>query len=295
LPRWDLTAKSKVFLSDEVRSELASHDSYREARETLPAEFNRWNSMAQAQFLEAAILLPGYILSSQGDRMAMAHSVEGRFPFLDHRVIEFADSLPPRLKMKTLNEKYVLKRAAGHLVPESIKSRPKQPYRAPDARSFFDGESEGAERLRRRAASTECVRGAGLFNAWRRPEARRQGAQGTSRRRKGQHGSGRNSVRAAPGGSVHITRKVRLMQAVEQQIRAFIVDNFLFGEESRAVAGTDSFLDLGIIDSTGVLELVTFLEISFAFKVEDAELIPDNLDSVDGLVAFIQRKTRSSN
>ncbi len=85
------------------------------------------------------------------------------------------------------------------------------------------------------------------------------------------------------------------MQAVEHQIRAFIVDNFLFGEESRAVAGTDSFLELGIIDSTGVLELVTFLESSFAFKVEDAELIPDNLDSVDSLVAFVQRKTRSSN
>ncbi len=165
LPRWDLTAKSKMFLSDEVRSQLAGHDAYREARAALPPAFDGWNSMAQAQFLEAAILLPGYILSSQGDRMAMAHSVEGRFPFLDHRVIEFAGSLPPRLKMKTLNEKYVLKRAAGHLVPESIKSRPKQPYRAPDARSFFDGESGKARGAYvDELLSVERVRGSGLFN-----------------------------------------------------------------------------------------------------------------------------------
>lgn len=84
------------------------------------------------------------------------------------------------------------------------------------------------------------------------------------------------------------------MQAVEQQIRAFIVDNFLFGDENRVVDGNDSFLELGIIDSTGVLELVTFLESSFAFKVEDTELIPENLDSVDSLVAFVRRKSCSS-
>ena len=82
------------------------------------------------------------------------------------------------------------------------------------------------------------------------------------------------------------------MQAIEQQIRAFIADNFLYGED-RAVAGADSFLELGIIDSTGVLELVTFLERSFALKVEDAELIPENLDSVDSLVAFVRRKSGS--
>lgn len=165
LPRWELTAKSKMFLSDEVRSELASHDAYREAREALPPAFAAWNGMSQAQFLEATILLPGYILSSQGDRMAMAHSVEGRFPFLDHRVIEFAGKLPSRLKMKTLNEKYILKRAAGHLVPESIKFRPKQPYRAPDARSFFDGETGSARSAYvDELLSVERVRRTGFFN-----------------------------------------------------------------------------------------------------------------------------------
>jgi asparagine synthase (glutamine-hydrolysing) len=71
--------------------------------------------------------------------MAMAHSVEGRFPFLDYRVVEFAARIPPRLKMKVLNEKYLLKRCAGGLVPPSVLQRSKQPYRAPEGRCFFPG------------------------------------------------------------------------------------------------------------------------------------------------------------
>ena len=67
----------------------------------------------------------------------MAHSVESRFPFLDHRVVEFAASIPPRLKMKALNEKYILKRGAEGLIPDSVRNRPKQPYRAPEGKCFF--------------------------------------------------------------------------------------------------------------------------------------------------------------
>ena len=70
--------------------------------------------------------------------MGMANSIEGRFPFLDVRVMEFAAKLPPKLKMKVLNEKYLLKLATNGIIPESIRRRPKQPYRAPDASSFFD-------------------------------------------------------------------------------------------------------------------------------------------------------------
>jgi asparagine synthase (glutamine-hydrolysing) len=104
----------------------------------LPEGYARWDPLCQAQYLETAILMPGYILSSQGDRMAMAHSVEGRFPFLDHRVAELAAQIPPRWKMKGLNEKYVLKRAVRGLVPDAVLRRTKQPYRAPEAASFFD-------------------------------------------------------------------------------------------------------------------------------------------------------------
>lgn len=91
----------------------------------------------RAQYIESRLLLGNYLLSSQGDRMAMAHSVEGRYPFLDHRVVEFATRLPIRLKMKGLNEKYLLKRAMGDLLPRETLNRSKQPYMAPDILSFF--------------------------------------------------------------------------------------------------------------------------------------------------------------
>ena len=70
--------------------------------------------------------------------MAMAHAVEGRYPFLDHRVVEFATKLPINLKMKVLDQKHLLKQAVKGLIPESIRTRHKQPYRAPDGRSFFN-------------------------------------------------------------------------------------------------------------------------------------------------------------
>ncbi len=71
--------------------------------------------------------------------MGMAHSVEGRFPFLDHRVVEFCNRLAPRLKLCGLTEKHVLKRAVSDLLPELIWNRPKRPYRAPIHASFFPG------------------------------------------------------------------------------------------------------------------------------------------------------------
>ena len=83
--------------------------------------------------------MPGYLLNAQGDRMLMANSVEGRFPFLDHRVVDFAARLHPRSKMRALNEKYLLKRAMADVVPTSIIERHKQPYRAPDIPAFFTG------------------------------------------------------------------------------------------------------------------------------------------------------------
>jgi asparagine synthase (glutamine-hydrolysing) len=138
LPRWALTAWIKRLYSAGVRSELADYDAREDLRARLPEDFRSWPPFFQAQYLEMTGLMPGYILSSQGDRMLMSHSVEGRFPFLDHRVMEFAATIPPRLKMRGLDEKYVLKQAAGDLVPPAVKARPKQPYRAPDAASFVD-------------------------------------------------------------------------------------------------------------------------------------------------------------
>lgn len=138
IPRWEVTKKSGVFFAPAVREQLQKSRDYADIEQLLPAGFEGWGKFSQAQYLEAAFLLPAYLLSSQGDRVAMAHSVEGRYPFLDYRVVQFATSLPPQLKMKVLNEKYILKKVFGDLVPPSVKNRPKQPYRAPDVVSFFD-------------------------------------------------------------------------------------------------------------------------------------------------------------
>jgi asparagine synthase (glutamine-hydrolysing) len=160
IPRWELTAKLKALFSSEVKAELNGRSALADMERTLPASFGNWDSFNQAEYLEATQLLPGYILSSQGDRMAMAHSVEGRYPFLDYRVVEFAAKLSPQLKMKVLDQKHLLKRAARGRVPESILRRPKQPYRAPDGASFFSRPHEYVEEL----LSESCVARFGVFD-----------------------------------------------------------------------------------------------------------------------------------
>ena len=79
------------------------------------------------------------------------------------------------------------------------------------------------------------------------------------------------------------------MHDLKLSIRKFVVDNFLFGQED-GLTDESSFLDKGIIDSTGVLELVAHLEETFGIKVEGEELVPDNLDSINAIAAFLQRK-----
>jgi asparagine synthase (glutamine-hydrolysing) len=137
LPRWRATSRLKRLLSDGVAAELDGENAIDRLANLLPPAYAGWNAFQRAEYLETRYLLPGYILSSQGDRVAMAHAVEGRFPFLDHRVVEFALSLPAHLKMKVLDEKHLLKRCAAGLVPAAILQRHKQPFRAPDSVSFF--------------------------------------------------------------------------------------------------------------------------------------------------------------
>jgi asparagine synthase (glutamine-hydrolysing) len=136
LTRWFTATQCKVFFSDEVRAAV-NEEPIAALLERLPSAFERWDPFARAQYLEAKTLLSGYLLCSQGDRMLMSNSVEGRFPFLDHRVIEFASRLPPRMKMRVLNEKFLLKQAMAPYLPAEIIRRPKQPYRAPDIPAFF--------------------------------------------------------------------------------------------------------------------------------------------------------------
>jgi asparagine synthase (glutamine-hydrolysing) len=162
LPRWELTGRLKLLFSADFRAAIGEHDAIGELAGELPAEFGSWPHFSQGQYLEATYFLPGYLLSSQGDRMAMAHSVEGRYPFLDYRVVEFAAKLPANMKMKVLDEKYLLKRASEGLVPESIVRRVKQPYRAPDGRCFFEA---GAPDYVREALSPSQIEKSGIFDA----------------------------------------------------------------------------------------------------------------------------------
>jgi acyl carrier protein len=77
---------------------------------------------------------------------------------------------------------------------------------------------------------------------------------------------------------------------ISNRIRSFIIENFLFDDSSNGLKDTDSFLENGIIDSTGVLELVSFLEETFSIEVADEELIPENLDSIINVVNYLQKK-----
>ncbi|MDH3890965.1 MAG: acyl carrier protein [candidate division Zixibacteria bacterium] len=77
------------------------------------------------------------------------------------------------------------------------------------------------------------------------------------------------------------------------QLKEFVVENFMMGQDASELSDSGSLLELGIIDSTGVLELVGFLEETYQFTVDDDDLVPDNLDSIDNLVKFVQRKNGS--
>jgi len=160
--RWANTAPLRRFFSPDVQAALDGYDPVAEAVADLcrHPDLKRWSPLARAQYIEVGIFMSEYLLSSQGDRMLMAHSVEGRFPFLDHRVIEFAGRIPPRLKICGLKEKYVLKRAMRGMLPESVYARAKRPYRAPIQHSFLGDNSPAYVQA---LLSPEAIRAAGYF------------------------------------------------------------------------------------------------------------------------------------
>jgi asparagine synthase (glutamine-hydrolysing) len=125
-------------LSPDLRASAERFDAPGALEHAFPGVSPNWPALGRDQYIEAHTLMTGYLLSSQGDRVAMANSVEGRFPYLDHRVIEFACRLPPSAKLLGLREKHVLKRAVAPYVTDAIRARVKQPYRAPDSQSFFE-------------------------------------------------------------------------------------------------------------------------------------------------------------
>jgi len=135
------TAVVKAFYRPEVAAETGKTASLDRLRRELPAAFGRWTSLERAAWLELATLLEPYLLSSQGDRMAMAHGVEGRFPFLDHRVFAHSVRLPEAEKLDGMREKGALRRIAAKVLPAAIAERGKQAYRAPEVAPFFGPEA----------------------------------------------------------------------------------------------------------------------------------------------------------
>ena len=158
--RWRNTARTRRFFSADLQQAIALHEPAAPGIE-YPAQFGQWDALHQAEYLEISIFLSQYLLSSQGDRVAMAHSVEGRFPFLDYRVVEFCNRIPPELKLRGLTEKYLLKKLASQWLPDTIWKRPKRPYRAPIHRSFFHAQAPEyvADLL-----SADGIRAAEMFN-----------------------------------------------------------------------------------------------------------------------------------
>jgi asparagine synthase (glutamine-hydrolysing) len=162
-PRWNMTSMIKLFYSSELREAISEHGSVGRISEMLGdgAKWEKLDPMTWAQEVEMKTFLPGYLLSSQGDRMLMGNSVEGRFPFLDHRVVEFAMKIPPNIRMKGLTEKHILRKSMADLLPKSVKEMTKQPYRAPDAKSFLGASgSEVAEEM----LSGNCISRKGYFD-----------------------------------------------------------------------------------------------------------------------------------
>ncbi len=129
--RWRNTMRLQRFFSAEMKDTFRGYDPQEELRSKLPADFTTWDAMAKAQYLECRLFLSNYLLSSQGDRMSMANSVEARYPYLDHRVVELANRMPASVKMKGLREKAALKKCVEKRLPKEVLERLKYPYRAP--------------------------------------------------------------------------------------------------------------------------------------------------------------------
>jgi asparagine synthase (glutamine-hydrolysing) len=162
LLRWHNTSRIQNYFSDDLLSGLSAYDPIDELSRNMVEGFGQYGDLAKAQYLESAIFMSGYLLSSQGDRMAMANSIEGRYPFLDHKVIEFANSLPESYKLRILNEKHILKKMMAGKIPESILKRHKQAYRAPVHQSFL---GQNAPAYVKDLLSEDNLRSFGYFGA----------------------------------------------------------------------------------------------------------------------------------
>ena len=161
LLRWNNTSRINNYLSPEYREAINNYNPVEQIEKQLESKLKGYDYLTKAQFIELNLFMSGYLLSSQGDRMGMANSIEGRYPFLDHRVIEFCMKLHPDLKLNGLNEKYLLKKMMKGRLPEQILNRSKQAYRAP-IRSLFA--SDELPEYLKTMLSESNIKKFGIFN-----------------------------------------------------------------------------------------------------------------------------------
>lgn len=163
-PRFGLSSRIRRFYSPEFRAAVGDFDPRDELREALPDSFAEWSPLGRAAWLEMHTLLSPYLLATQGDRMAMAHGVELRVPFLDHRLFEFAAALPDVAKLNGTKDKAILREWAAGVLPAAAANRPRHAYRAPVVAPLLGADApEWVQDL----LSPDEVRRAGIFS----PEA----------------------------------------------------------------------------------------------------------------------------
>lgn len=158
--RWRNNQRTHRFFSPEFTARLATASPNPRGPLSYPKQFLDWDTLQQAQYIEATTFLPNYLLSSQGDRVSMAHAVEGRYPFLDVRVVQFCNALPAEAKLPALREKVLLREAARRWLPPEITRRRKRPYRAPIHRCFG---AAGAPAYIAECFSEAALRRVGIF------------------------------------------------------------------------------------------------------------------------------------
>jgi len=139
--RWTNSGKNSYYLSKDINAMIGDYNPEDDLETLIPDGFSQADAFTRAQFFEMTLFMSEYLLSSQGERMAMAHSVELRVPYLDHRIIEFMARVPAKYKIRGMNEKYLLKKVFDPRLPHSIVHREKNPFRAPISQSFRNGKS----------------------------------------------------------------------------------------------------------------------------------------------------------
>lgn len=159
MSRWKIGSYSQQFFQPEYREAMKYYNELGNLEDFIPPDYTEWTPIQRAQYLEITTLFSNYLLSSQGDRVSMAASVECRYPFLDYEVAEFAAALPDKMKIMGLNEKYIVKKLAEKYVPDIITKRKKFPYRAP-----IDISELMKDEYIRHIISTNSLKQFGVFN-----------------------------------------------------------------------------------------------------------------------------------